>query len=344
MKRLGQLLGRDLTLSWRNYHVAAVIGIAALMIALIIFLPSELNTGPGEYFLDTLPGRPVRSALLDLGGNPEGLPETRAELDRLLEENSSALGLVIEGSIDAPQVEVIQQTSIPRETVNLLIATVEMVLHAVRDGELPAYPVQTLRPQAPDVPLNLAGIPIFLVFEVAILGFLLVAVFVFQEKQEGTIRAYRVSPGGLWPYLISKVLVFTLLGLVYGVAVVLAGFGLSANWPAVLALTVWASAFMTVFGLGFAAWFDNLSHWFFPGLAVLVLNMLPFFSYVYPVFSPAWITVIPSYGLVFAVREALFPTGDAEVIRTTLLTGLIWLAGGTAFGALSVRARLLRGA
>lgn len=344
MRRFAQLLGRDLILSWRNYHVAAVIGIAVVMVAVILFLPAQIDTGPGEYFLDTLEGQPVRSALLELGGNPEGLPQTRAQLDLLLQENTSALGLIIEGSLESPQVEVIQQTAIPRETVNLLIATVEMVLHAVADGELPEHPVEMLRPQAAEVPLNLAGTPIFLAFEVAILGFLLVAVFVFQEKQEGTIRAYRVSPGGLWPYLISKVLVFTLLGLVYGVIVVLTGFGFDANWPAVLALTVWASAFMTVFGLGFAAWFDSLSHWFFPGLAVLVLNMLPFFSYVYPVFSPAWITVIPSYALVFAAREALFPTGDSQLIRTTLLTGLIWLAGGTTFGALSVRARLLKGA
>ncbi|HKJ84853.1 MAG TPA: hypothetical protein VKA06_02195, partial [Spirochaetia bacterium] len=135
-----------------------------------------------------------------------------------------------------------------------------------------------------------------------------------------------------------------ILGIAYGFVVVAVAVGFGANWPALLGLLVWASLFMTIFGLGFAVWFRNLSHWFFPGLAVLVLNMLPFFAYIYPVFNPRWVQVIPSYSLVFALREALFPTGDAQLITRTLLVGLVWLAGATIFAAGSVRARLLRAA
>ena len=82
---------------------------------------------------------------------------------------------------------------------------------------------------------------------------------------------------------------------------------------------------MTLFGLGFAAWFNNLSQWFFPGLGLLILNMLPFFSYVYPVFNPEWIRFIPSHGLVFSLKESLFP------------------AGAVIFCAYSVKKRLLMG-
>lgn len=140
----------------------------------------------------------------------------------------------------------------------------------------------------------------------------------------------------------GHVVVVVAISLLMIALVTVVGLGFSADWSAVVALTVWASAFMTMFGLGFAAWFRNLSHWFFPGLAVLILNMIPFFAYVYPVFNPSWIRAIPSYGLIFALREALFPTGDSELISRTLLTGLAWLAAAAGFGAYSVRARLLK--
>jgi ABC-2 type transport system permease protein/fluoroquinolone transport system permease protein len=349
MRRLASLLRQDLVLAWRNGHVAVVLAIAALMVALIVFLPGEISRGPGEYLLDTIPGAPVRAAVLDLGGNTAALPATRGEFDELLGSNPNTVGIVVGGSLDRPVVEIITRTNLPEQTVNLLVASVEQVLRHAR-GETPAeYPVEYLRPAATVVPLNLSGVPIFLAFEVGILGFLLVAVFVFQEKQEGTIRAYRVTPGGLWPYLASKALVFTVIGIAYGAIVIVLGFSLSGtslavNWPAILVLVTWASLFMTTFGLGFAAWFNNLSHWFFPGLGLLVLNLLPFVSYVYPVWSPAWVTVIPSYGLVYALREALFSTGEPELIGRTLVAGLPWLAGAVAFGALSVQNRLLKGA
>jgi hypothetical protein len=344
MKRLSVLLRQDLTLAWRNGHVAVVLAIAAAMVALIVFLPSEISRGPGEYVLDTIPGSPVRAAVIALGGNAAALPQSRDRFDALIDEHPNAIAVEIAGSLDRPRVTVSTRTTVPEQTLNLLVASIEQVIAVARGETVPDPRVEFLRPEAEIVPLNLSGIPVFLAFEVGILGFLLVAVFVFAEKQEGTIRAYRVSPGGLWIYIASKAIVFVLIAIGYGVIIVAAGFGFAANWAAIIALIVWASMFMTVLGLGFAAWFRNLSHWFFPGLALLILNLLPFVSYVYPVWSPGWVTVIPSYGLVYALREALFPTGNPDLIGRTLLTGLGWLAAAVAFGAYSVRTRLLKGA
>lgn len=343
MKKLTTLLGQDLVLAWRNGHVAVVIAIALLMIALVLFLPQQFDTGPGEYVLDRIPGAPVREALVEMDANIEALAASQEEFDAALSENQNALGIVIDGSLERPRVEVIKRTAVPEQSVNVLIATVDYVLQALQREEAPTLPVERIRPQAEMIPVNLMGLPVFLAFEVGILGFLLVAVFVFQEKQEGTIRAYRVTPAGLWAYIASKTLVFTILALAYGTVVVAVALGFAVDWLSILGLVIWASAFMTMLGLGFAVWFNNLSHWFFPGLAVLVLNTLPFFSYIYPVFSPEWISVIPSYGLIFALREALFPTGDSELIRQTLVTGLFWLAGAVAFAAVSVRTQLLKG-
>jgi ABC-2 type transport system permease protein/fluoroquinolone transport system permease protein len=337
------MLSQDTRLLWRNGHVAVVVGIAAVMIALVIFLPAEFGTGPGEYVYDAIPGAPFRSTLVEMGADLTGLPESEQAYQTLLAENPNAIGVVVAGSLEQPQVTITRQTDVPEQSINLLKATVDTVVRSLQGEAAQLAPVERLRPQAERVPANLSGLPIFLALEVGILGFLLVAVFVFQEKQEGTIRAYRVTPAGLWPYLLSKALVFLLLALLYGFAVVVAGMGFDVNWPAVIGLVAWASLFMTILGLGVAVWFENLSEWFFPGLLVLVLNMLPFFSYIYPIFTPRWVPFIPSYGLLFSLREALFPTGNPDLISRTLLVGLGWLAGAVVFAAVSVRARLLKG-
>lgn len=343
MKRFSSLFLRDLILCYRNGHVYVVLAIALLMISLILFIPEEISTGPGEYLLDTLPGEPVRSKLIELGGRIESLPESKADFDKLLSDNPNSLGIIVKGDLDNPDLEIIQTRKIPEQNINLLISSLELVLGSLKGMEIPQTTVIYLRSQTKSIPKNLAGIPIFLAFEVGILGFLLVAVFVFQEKQEGTIKAYRISPGGICQYILSKTLVFTLLSLVYGILVVLAGLGFKTNWAALIALIFWSGFLMTLLGLGFAAWFNNLSHWFFPGLAVLIINLLPFVSYIYPVFNPAWMKVLPSYLLVFALREALFPAGNPQLIIKTLFYGLIWLTGVSLFSAFSVRKKLLKG-
>jgi len=344
MKRFSSLFLKDLILCFRNGHVYVVLAIALLMIALILFIPEEINTSPGEYLLDTLPGKPIRSELLDLGARTESLPESEEDLDRLLTKNPNSLGIVITGEPDNPDLEIIQTREITEQNINLLISSLELLLGSMKGKEIPEPKVVFLRSQTESIPKNLAGIPIFLAFEVGILGFLLVAVFIFQEKQEGTIKVYRTSPGGIGSYILSKTLVFTILGLVYGIVVTLAGLGFNTNWAAVIALILWSGFCMTLLGLGFAAWFNNISHWFFPGLAVLILNMLPFVTYIYPIFNPPWMKILPSYLLVFALREALFPAGNPELIAKTLLYGLLWLAGISVFSVFSVHKKLLKGA
>ncbi|MFW6363445.1 MAG: ABC transporter permease [Spirochaeta sp.] len=349
MRRFTSLLGQDLVLAWRNGHILVIAFMMIVMAAIILLVPAEISSGPGEYILDSIPGRPLAEALLQQDARPEAVVAHQEELDQRLQENEDAIGIIVTGSIASPEIEIQLTRPVPDRTVNLLKASIDMVLAQLQEQEAPgstnqsSVTVQRIRPQAEPVPLNLTGVPIFLAFEVGILGFLLVAVFVFQEKQEGTIRAYRVTPAGLWPYIASKTAVFTMLGIIYGFGVVLVGFGIDFNALALLGLIVYGSVFMTLFGLGFAAWFHNLSHWFFPGLAVLILNMLPFFSYIYPVFNPVWIQAIPSYGLVYALRETLFPTGDSLIVIETLGWGLIWIAGAAIFAGLSVQKKLLKG-
>ncbi|TVQ21757.1 MAG: hypothetical protein EA383_16635 [Spirochaetaceae bacterium] len=147
-----------------------------------------------------------------------------------------------------------------------------------------------------------------MVFEVLILPFVFIAVNLFQEKQDGTIRAYRVTPGGTGRYLTAKMLLWTGLTILYGVVLLLCtvGFGLSpASWAAMLLLLLVAGLFISAFGLFVALFFSSINGWFLPGISLLLVSQLPIVSYLFPTFSPSWITWFPTYRLLYAVRDIL---------------------------------------
>jgi ABC-2 type transport system permease protein/fluoroquinolone transport system permease protein len=197
--------------------------------------------------------------------------------------------------------------------------TLDTVVRTLR-GETPPsqFDVQLLRPAAEPVPLNLSILPVALVFEVVLLGFTFGAVMIFQEKQEGVNRAYRVSPGTTLDYIGAKNLLFIAMSLIYGTLLLLVAFGLEADYGRILLLVVLTSSAMTLVGLAIAVFFNNISEWFFVGVGVLIINMLPVFSYSIPTFAPRWLTVIPSYPVLFGAREILFSTG-----RTGFMSPLV---------------------
>jgi hypothetical protein len=212
----------------------------------------------------------------------------------------------------------------------------------MRGNQIQAIPVSLLREAAPPPPFNLNVIPIILVFEVVLLGFFISSIMMFQEKQEGTLLAYRVTPSGPLNYIFSKSALFLVLSLLYGVPILLVGFGFNANYPLLLLLIILSSLLMTLFSLAVAVFFRNLSEWFFIGVAILIINSIPMISYAYPSFGPSWITWIPSYPALFAVRNVLFHSAGFSDVSPDLL--YLVVINGLAFIAafLAVRYKLLR--
>ena len=96
--------------------------------------------------------------------------------------------------------------------------------------------------------------------------------------------------------------------------------GFGANYLNLAILVALASILMTLVGMIVAVFFRSLSEWFFPGALLLIVNMLPVVSYAAPVFSPKFITLIPSYPLIFAVNNILFaPTKQGYMGPLVLL-------------------------
>jgi len=171
-----------------------------------------------------------------------------------------------------------------------------------------AAPIETLllNEQAKAVPFHLTSTPIFICFEALMVGFILGGALMLAEKQDGTVRALRVSPLRTGTYIVSKTLLFSVIGVIYASLICLLTVGVSIDWGLFLFLSFFGTAIFTMIGLAYTTPFHDMSGWFFSMVVLLSVNMLPVISYSSPAFTPFWMKLIPSYPILMAYRAALF--------------------------------------
>jgi hypothetical protein len=212
---------------------------------------------------------------------------------------------------------------------------------AVPEGLATHHVLTHLRPPTAPPPFDASLVPLILGLDVALMGFLFAGVMVLQEKTEGTVAAYRVSPGGTAAYVLSKLL-FNLGLAAFNAAVFLAwAHPAGLLEPGLLGVTLAAVATLTFLGMGLAVFFDGLSSFFYP-LAVLgLLFNLPMIAYVSPSLELGWMRWIPTWDVMFHGRELLFPTGRAAD-GAVAARALGWLVLTGAFAVWAVDRRLMK--
>ncbi|MGF1464707.1 MAG: hypothetical protein ACFCGT_01110 [Sandaracinaceae bacterium] len=196
-------------------------------------------------------------------------------------------------------------------------------------------------PRAP-VPFHGRFVPLLLGLDVVLLGLLFGGVLVLQEKAEGTVRAYRVTPGGPGPYLASKVLVCAGLSvlntlLLVGIA---APQGLAS--PGLWFLVLGVALTFSLVGIGLAPFFTNLSSFFYPLALIGFALSLPMMAYSSPSLGLDGLRVIPTYEVMFVGLELLFPSGVGVdwALTGSIVVGPLLAAACLAF--LTIDRRLLR--
>ncbi len=331
IRKLAATFLQDLLLTFRSGHIYVIMGLASLILVLVFTLPSELDSAPPEVIYDASPEGQFGAFLLAQGLESDALFHSEATFETALSEYQRAIGLIFRGNLQNPRIEIISQGNVAEENIYLMQATLALILRTMR-GEATDLPAEIthLGPKSDPIPLNKNMIPVFLTFEVILLGFLIGAVLIFQSKQEGTLHAYRVTPAGTLHFILSKVILYGALSLAYGLVIVLIVFGLTPNYLALTALILLSSALMTCLGLTIAVFFNNISEWFFAGVLLLIVSMLPTISYAMPVFSPALIAWIPTYQIIFGFRNILFAQGGPSGISSMLLQ--VFLSALIAFG------------
>jgi len=215
------------------------------------------------------------------------------------------------------------------------------VLELMQQGFEPVQ-VQSLDTAAREIPFNLRFTPVFLCFEALMVGFILGGALMLAEKQDGTVRALRVSPLGATKYVLSKTLLFSLIGMLYATLICVFTVGVSINWGAFLLLSFVGTAVFTMIGLAYTTPFHDMSGWFFSMVVLLSVNMLPVISFSSPSFTPFWMRLIPSYPILMAYQSAMF--GGSFDIGYTLLAIGVWLAVSYLLAVLFVAKKHLKGA
>ena len=171
-----------------------VLGIVlAVMIITYHLLPGQIDEREPVYILDQSAGAvDIPRVLQTYPGAVQVFSVDKLEAAVL--EKRGNTGIQIRPGIT---VELLYNGNMQPDRINLFQAYWEKIL-LQQDTTDTSAPFTTLHLEQTSGSLSLqqAFIPIMLTFEVLILGFLFIAVMIFQEKQAGTILAYRVSPGG----------------------------------------------------------------------------------------------------------------------------------------------------
>lgn len=291
--------------------------LAVIVLVVDLALPKE--TSQQDYRLVTYHA-PAALASLDRVESEEALREAVRQGD--------AIGV----SFDANQLTIVHP-GYSEQTLNAI--ALELA------GTQPAQ-IQTilLDEHARTVPFHLTSTPIFICFEALMVGFILGGALMLSEKQDGTIKALRVSPLSASKYILAKTLLFSVIGMLYASLICILTVGVSINWGLFLLLSFCGTAIFTMIGLAYTTPFRDMSGWFFSMVVLLSVNMLPVISYTSPMFTPLWMKLIPSYPILMAYRSALF--GGAFDLWYTVVAISAWGVGSYLLAQIFVQKKHLR--
>ena len=338
MKRFVTLFELEIAVILRNgFHWIVLIALTVTAASFHLF-PESAGWSPEVGFSDTSAEGIVRH------GPGGGASETvffgsDEELRKWVEEERRRIGFAVADGTVKPLVTLIHSGELPPRQISLLRAGIEAMVSGGTEGVFSIVEIGEHR-----VPLTLGRIllPVLIAFEVLILGFIFIAVTVFQEKQDGTLKAYRVSPSGTVIYTAAKAAAWVVITILYGAALILATVGPAVPWGRIIALLALAGLFMALAGLLVSVFFRNISEWFFIGVGILVVNMLPQVSFASPTFSPGWLRWIPSYPVLFAVRDLLYRPGAVESFERAMLQIGAYTAVLVPVTLAAVRGRLMK--
>lgn len=179
-------------------------------------------------------------------------------------------------------------------------------------------------------------VPIFLLFEPGLVGFMFVGTEIFAEKKDGAIGALAVTPIEWRDYILAKTLLLSLLSVIGAVLIMAIGTRSLNGLPYVVVGTFLVSIVYTLLGIAVSAKYRDLDDYFIPILGVLVVSLLPFAHYHGYLTGEVWkvLYAVPSYPAIH-----FFKAPFEEIARKTLAYSaaalLVW--SGIAYQLAKIR-------
>lgn len=350
MRRIGSLLRKDLILGVKDVFVILEVVFAVLLLVLLRFIVPEDISIEGRVFVYDETGvleSWIESLEVDVEEAGEFYVSSREAVVQGLVDNPSAVGVVIRpaaaGAPELYDVELLTQPYTQQAMIDYIRVDMEDVLSIITPpaGRYPADVYESVRVEAlqtglrDEIPFNERLMPVVIMVMVGILGLFIMVSLLGQERGDQTIRAFRVSPGGVWAFMASKHLVVLMTGFTTFSILYLPMMGIEGYLPSLLIILV-TIVFGSCIGTILAAFYDNpMASIGWVLLLMLVFN-LPTISLFAPVFSPGWLQAIPTYHTLFGLDAAMFPDNNSHLIwRSAAILGataaVLYVVSGVIF-------------
>lgn len=310
---------KDLKVSFKTFYIYIEIMMALIIVLVLLFVVPENFSSSAKAFiyldpllLETPLGQELSSAAMD----DVVLVENKEDIPRLMEEDRSSVGaaIIVE---DGKMVYDITLQGYESQRFRNVIEKA-LTVDAIR--QLPDYESKvsllTLEENSQRLSDRINMLPVFLVVNSAFMGLFIIAAYIFMDKDEGTIRAFAVTPSRVWEYLLSKAGIILVTGLITGLLTTVLVAGFKVHYLHLIVLLVISNLFGSAVGLFISSFYDNI----IKAMGALYITIITFafatISYYLPSFTPLVIRILPSYPMLFAFREVFLDSPDLSYVYT----------------------------
>ena len=321
MKLLYSFL-KDMQLALKSFYIYMELGFSLVFVAVMLLaVPENLDPKVTVYtYLDLEgPSQAMAEESLAQEGYEIVLLPSREEVEAKLADNRSSVGLAVALEDGTIVYDYILQGYEDEKFRNIIKTSIESGFAKGMPGYENVTTVTTLAGNVEKLSDRLNVLPVFLALNVAFMGLFIIASYIFLDKDEGTIKAFAVTPAKVWHYLLSKMGVMLVSGLMSGLVATAFIAGLKAHYLHLILLLIACNAFGSALGLFIASFFDTMTKamgWLYMSIIVLALAVV---SYYMPAFSPLVIRILPSYPMLFVFRETLHEVSDLRYIYANVL-------------------------
>jgi ABC-2 type transport system permease protein len=341
---------KELTIASRGSYFYIEVAMAFIMLLLLLFVvPEQFDSKENEYMYLDFPTASIEESYIDAFEDLDGQPEVvtlktgKDEIDALLyettdkniylleseadmillAENKHEIGAVV--AMDEDDYEMYYTYYLQGNETDRFKSLL-MIVHG-QDDELISEMTENQEVVAlTDGNTGLTDrenlLPVFLTFDGVLMGFFIIAAYIFLDKKEGVVKAYAVTPSPVWKYLLSKAMILTTTILLASLVIIIPLMDMRINYLILLAFLISTGLFASGLGLVVAGYYDSMVKSFGVLYLLMIGMMLPALAYFTPSWDPLWLKFIPSYYIVFGFKE-IFIRGDMGFV---LLIALGYLA------------------
>lgn len=299
---------KDLKVSFKTFYIYIEIIMALIFIAVLLFvIPENFSSNAKIYAVidNDISYSVITEALKNDSSNSVIIVDSMEEIKLKLKEDKNSVGMNISSKDNKIIYDVVMQGYESQRYRNII----EKSLLSKIAEKLPDYQkvtnIRTLNESTEKLSDRLNMLPVFLLLNSSFVGLFIIATYIFMDKDEGTIKAFAVSPARVWEYLLSKMGVMLVTGLITALLTTILVSGTKAHYIHLIALLIATNIFGSAVGLFISSFYDSIMK----SMGALYLTIIMFafatVSYYMPSFSPLIIKILPSYPMLFAFREVL---------------------------------------